>query len=232
MDRILASTPMNVFEQMALDEVLVQSYEGGFLLRFYSWTDGPACTFGYAQFYQEVQRQLANGGFKGPAVRRPTGGGIVLHEDDLTFSCVFKTTQTSPKTIYQHLHGQINDALQQAGLMCTSFNQPLTPSDYAPSVDHQASACFMRPVENDLLSDGKKVLGGAIRRFADTILYQGSLQCAGARKNPAYKRAVIEAVQSGYGVQLKPQAVSKALSDAARQLAQTQYMKPEWNQKF
>jgi lipoate-protein ligase A len=41
--------------------------------------------------------------------------------------------------------------------------------------------CFKKPVDMDLLYNGKKVLGGAIRKFSDYILYQASLQFENAR---------------------------------------------------
>src|SRR5665213_1648503 len=71
---------------MALDEALLENVVriGKPVLRFYGWTE-PAATFGYFQKFSEVERatQLR------PLIRRPTGGGIVPHDADWTYSAVF-----------------------------------------------------------------------------------------------------------------------------------------------
>src|ERR1700683_863287 len=70
---------------MALDEALLESSAqlGRPVLRFYSWTE-PAATFGYSQKYAEVARMT----LLRPLVRRTTGGGLVPHDADWTYSLV------------------------------------------------------------------------------------------------------------------------------------------------
>jgi len=71
---------------MALDEALLESMPRlqKPVLRFYGWTE-PAATFGYFQKYTDV----AQATLLRPLVRRPTGGGIVPHDADWTYSAVF-----------------------------------------------------------------------------------------------------------------------------------------------
>lgn len=230
---MLFTTPaLNVFEQMALDEVLVRAREREVSLRFYNWVPGPAVTFGYAQFISEVRRELTARNFEGEICRRPTGGGVVYHRDDLTFSLIFPSQQ-KPAEIYKQLHGAIHAALVLSGVSTQVFDKKLPAAAYAPSQNHSASACFVRPVENDLLlADGQKILGGAIRRFGGTVLYQGSLQIPDARENAAYKQAVIHAVRSFLETELQIQAVPPNWLKDARQLAQTQYQTSTWKEKF
>lgn len=232
MNILLASAALNVYEQMALDETLVRVRPHGVTLRFYRWTEGPAVTFGYAQFVREVRRALQERRFAGPYARRPTGGGVVFHEGDLTFSLVFEAPGR-PADIYKNFHAQVHAQLARLGQPGTVFHKPLSASAYAPSVNHTASACFVNPVENDLLSpSGEKILGGALRRFGTTVLYQGSLQVPGARENPACKRAVIEAVRHFLATDLHPCAAPEAWLLQARRLAREQYAAPEWTEKF
>ncbi len=230
---VLLTTPaLNVFEQMALDEVLVRARASAHTLRFYNWAGGPAVTFGYAQFISEVRRGVQQEHFTGEICRRPTGGGLVYHKDDLTFSLVFPS-QEKPAEIYKQLHGAIQAALTLSGLFAKVFEQKLPAAAYAPSQNHRASACFVNPVENDLLlENGQKMLGGAIRRFGTTVLYQGSLQVPGARTNPAYKEAVIHGVRGFFNTDLKIQPAPETWLSEARQLAKMQYQTVAWKEKF
>jgi len=82
---LLETPPLDVYAQMAFDENAAANCNGDFLLRVYNWRGG-GVTFGYAQFFDEVVKTLPSGT---AVTRRPTGGGIVLHGDDMTFSCMF-----------------------------------------------------------------------------------------------------------------------------------------------
>ena len=206
MNLLLSAPALNVYEQMALDECLVRTRPEEITLRFYRWTDGPAVTFGYSQ--------------------------LVFHGDDLTFSLVFASADR-PSEIYKKFHRFILAELAARGVSSVPFDKVLSASAYAPSVNHTANACFINPVENDLLAaDGHKILGGAIRRFGQTVLYQGSLQVPDGRTNPLYKNAVIGAVRAFLGTDLRPCGASAALISAARRLANAQYKTPAWTEKF
>ncbi len=232
MDVLLITPPLNVYEHMALDEQIVHLRPQAVTLRFYNWTPGPAVTFGYAQFANEVKQTLGAAHFAGEYTRRPTGGGVVFHADDLTFSLVF-SAQERPTEIYKKLHGFIFEALARAGVKGRVLTDKLPAAAYAPSVNHEASACFIRPVENDVLQeDGQKILGGAIRRFDTTVLYQGSLQLPGARTNPVLKRAVIDGVRAFLAVDLRPTPCCAGRLAAVRQQAALQYKNPSWVEKF
>ena len=230
---VLITTPaLSVFEHMALDEVLVHTCGNKMLLRFYNWQPGPAVTFGYAQSAREVRQELAARNFTGALCRRPTGGGVVYHTDDVTFSLIFPS-KSRPADIYKQLHQAVQTSLQADGLDAQLFSHKLPASAYAPSQQHRANACFINPVENDLLGeDGQKMLGGAIRRFAQTVLYQGSLQVPNARTTPAYQKAVIQAVRRFLATDLHIIPADLACLAQARQLARTQYNTPAWTEKF
>ncbi|MBR4355923.1 MAG: hypothetical protein IKP96_05105 [Elusimicrobiaceae bacterium] len=232
MDVLLHTPALSVYEHMALDEQTVQTRSQMVTLRFYHWTAEPAVTFGYAQFIREVRARLKTRGFAGAYARRPTGGGMVFHEDDLTFSLVFPS-EDKPVAIYQKLHTTLLAHLAQAGISGQLMHGPLPAEAYAPSVKQQASACFIRPVENDLLTkSGQKMLGGAIRRLGTTVLYQGSLQLPAARQHPVLKRAIINAVREFLAIDLRPVSCDETLLAQAKQLAVTQYNTLAWTEKF
>lgn len=231
MNLILSAPALNVFEQMALDEEIVRARPDALTLRFYRWTDGPAVTFGYAQFISEVRRALQTRA-AGPYARRPTGGGLVFHGEDLTFSLVFPSRER-PADIYKKFHSLVHAELAHLGEKGRVFDAKLPAGAYAPSVGHTASACFSNPVENDLLAEnGEKILGGALRRFGSAVLYQGSLQTPGARTNPVYKNAVIAAVRNYFAADLRPQGADGELLERARRLARERYASAAWTEKF
>ena len=232
MNKILITPALNVFEHMALDEETVRFFTEGVFLRFYRWSSEKALTFGYSQNMGEVEKAMQIKAFQADFTRRPTGGGIVYHEGDLTFSLVFSSRAT-PSDIYAGLHSFIQAELAKTGAVSQRFDLSLPATAYAPSVNHQASACFIRPVENDLLAqDGQKILGGAIRRFGERVLYQGSLQYASARENTVFKKAIILAVRNFLATDMFPCRVPEKLLSAARILAKNQYCTDSWKRKF
>ena len=66
---------------MAVDEVLLLQVADMPVLRLYDW-DRPAVSIGYFQHFAAAPENGRS------VVRRPTGGGIVFHEHDLTFTLV------------------------------------------------------------------------------------------------------------------------------------------------
>src|SRR5690242_7650638 len=96
---------------MALDEALLEAM--GRLrkpvLRFYGWTE-PAASFGYFQKFSEIERTT----MLRPLVRRPTGGGLVPHDADWTYSLALPTTHewysVSAVESYQRIHEWIQGA--------------------------------------------------------------------------------------------------------------------------
>ena len=177
---VLDSPPLDAAAQMATDEEQLVLAPAEPCLRIFRWAPEavPCATFGYAQRHAEVIRTLPPH-LRDRCVRRPTGGGIVIHDTDLTFSLVIPRTllPAAPADIYQALHAAIAAALAA-----------FAPLRLAPSAAHftpapgLASQCFREPVPADLLApDGQKILGGALRRTRTHVLYQGSLRLPDAR---------------------------------------------------
>lgn len=225
---LLQSPPLDVFAQMASDEALARAQPDHFCLRFYRWR-GPAATFGYAQRIREVAATLPPG-IGESYTRRPTGGGVVPHLHDGTFSCVFPGAgEMRAAVLYRRLHTAIAHGLREMGLaaeLCARGGSA------APHHAGGASQCFVQPVTMDVLLAGAKVLGGAIRRFGDTVLYQGSLQLADARQRAAeYEAVLAAAIAQAWGLsRWTRREVPPAVQDAAAALA-LRYRLPEWIQR-
>ena len=151
--------------QMALDEALLRNALRP-VLRFYRWR-APAASFGYFSRFEEV-RNLSD---ERELVRRWTGGGIVMHGQDLTYSFVVPAAHSlyerGGREIYSSLHRAITGALAHSGVKAT----------LATSTARRVSdACFANPVYADVLIGGRKVAGAAQRRTRGGLLQQGSIQ--------------------------------------------------------
>jgi lipoate-protein ligase A len=226
----LDSPPLDVYEQMALDEALcVPAQKPAF--RAYNWKGG-GYTFGYAQFFDEVKKNLPAGA---AFTRRPTGGGIVEHTDDFTFCCVLpETERRPPQELYSRLHGAFLSALRAGGVECVLSSPQPKASAYAPSSGGIAAACFKNPVAQDLLDvSGNKILGGAIRRYDGVALYQGSLQIPGARGGTEeFAKSFANALGEAFGMEWERSGAGELLLDHVRAEAVAKYRSAQWCEKF
>jgi len=196
--------------QMALDEALLLACAVP-VVRAYRWA-APAATFGYAQKYSEVLVLAGNL----PVVRRWTGGGLVFHGSDLTFSLAVPATHAlcrlKTPEIYLEIHRAFVPAMQQR----------LAEIKLAEAEDCRSGpACFQSPAPNDILAGGRKICGGALRRGKRGFLYQGSLH--GDFSPSALAGALAEAVG-----RFEP---GKAVLEQMAVLDREKYGTPEWNRK-
>ncbi|MDR0994051.1 MAG: hypothetical protein LBN38_05755 [Verrucomicrobiota bacterium] len=214
----------DVFTQMAVDEAVARTAPAAFCLRFYRW-GGRGATFGYAQAWADVLRTLPPE-LHAQAVRRPTGGGVVLHETDMTFSCVIPLEGGwRPKTLYARLHGAVQGALCRCGLSTEAYGPT---GQLAPNGPEGASQCFVRPVAMDLMAAGRKILGGALRRMGPAALYQGSLQAPGIRSGAEETEAAMaEAIAQEWGISRWREAPAPDVPPSLLQ----KYHSAAWNRK-
>ncbi len=151
-------------EAMAVDEVLLITCELP-LLRIYGW-DGAWGSLGYFGKLEEADQGLSDLNW----VRRWTGGGVVDHRGDWTYSLIvpkaWPVATMKKGESYCAIHRVLVDVLKAEGV---------TPG--LSCGDKKAgSLCFENPVEFDVM-DGKgtKLAGAAQRRSKDGLLHQGSV---------------------------------------------------------
>ncbi len=172
---------------MALDEALLEgaSRLGKPVLRFYGWTE-PAATFGYFQKYAEVERAT----LLRPLIRRPTGGGIVPHDADWTYSLVFPPGHEWHSLKAEASYRRVHEWIQFA------FAKLDVATDLAPK-SHLAGPgqCFVGYEKSDLLWHGKKIAGAAQRRNKSGLLIQGSVQPPLPLARAAWQQAMCDVGQ-------------------------------------
>ena len=199
--------PRSPAEHMACDEALAGVTEAP-VLRAYRWAE-PAVTFGYSQRLQNVQN-LANGR---PVMRRWTGGGTVFHGEELTLGLAIPASEEftclSSAQIYQAIHEALLPAIRQ-----------ILPDAKLVSLEdcRCGPVCFESPVAYDIIAGSRKILGGALRRSRQGILYQGSLH---ASVPPI---SLAEALAH----QVLPPENLPALEKSAAALVSQRYGEPAW----
>jgi lipoate-protein ligase A len=177
---------------MALDESLLENVSrfGQPVLRFYGWTE-PAATFGYFQKFTEVEHAT----HLRPLIRRPTGGGIVPHDADWTYSAVFppghEWHSLKAEESYRRIHDWLRLAFAElkietelASCCKKSVQVGRSRGDETHSgkisqrllTSSPTNQCFTGHEKFDLLWRGRKIAGAAQRRNKSGLLIQGSVQ--------------------------------------------------------
>lgn len=151
-------------EQMACDETLMRTAAIP-VLRIFRWSR-PWVSAGYFVSMNEARALRPDL----PVCRRWTGGGIVVHEGDFTFSLSVpkaeRLASLRPSESYLRIHAALVEALNDTGWH----------AKLAEDAAQAAGECFAAPVEHDVLANGSKIAGGAQRRTRHGLLHQGSVQ--------------------------------------------------------
>ncbi|MDR1259857.1 MAG: hypothetical protein LBJ68_00555 [Endomicrobium sp.] len=157
--RWINDIPRDAAMNMALDEFVFNKYKGKPTLRIYYW-NGPYTTIGYFQ-----KADICKHNF----VRRFTGGLTVQHHHDISYSFVISSdfwNVYNHHETYNNIHLLIQKTLKKFGIDSIILNK---------SVRNISSTCVHVLYENDLLFEGKKIVGSCSRRRANKLIIQGSI---------------------------------------------------------
>jgi lipoyl(octanoyl) transferase len=199
---------------MAIDEALLETVVVS-TIRFYRWRS-PALSFGYFGKFSDVAIYAA----ERELVRRWTGGGIVFHGDDLTYSIVIPESDPvfdeSSIVIYEKIHRALADALNGVGERAVVAGC-VVPGGIALSKHAAASGynCFANPVRADVMMDGRKIAGAAQRRTRRGLLQQGSIQ--GIAMKTDFAQNFAQALSASCSEFKMTKAISKQAQDGAQQ---------------
>ncbi len=195
---------------MATDEVLLRTatQRGRALLRVYSW-ERPAVSIGY---FQKFPATLSS---RYEIVRRPTGGGLVYHGDDTTFTVVVPPGHRLHKLTTAEAYCVIHEAVAAA------LTQKSEILDLKFSPPRGAYECFQQPVAGDVVADGCKLAGGAQRRNRDGMLHQGSIAA----------RVTGAQLCQAFGVEFAPYTLTGEEHAMVTWLADGKYRNDAWNRR-
>ena len=222
-------TPHSAAMNMAIDEALLE-YAPIPLIRFYRW-QSPALSFGYFGRFTDVARYQC----ERDLVRRWTGGGIVFHGEDLTYSLAIPTSDTAfaelSISIYENVHRALCDALSETGqraVVVTGADDPgpgSTPVAVRTGISDAGYSCFANPVRADVMIDGRKIAGAAQRRTRCGLLQQGSIQ------GIELGNSLTEQFAQALSTNCCERKVDEQTLNRARELAEQKYGTESWLRK-
>jgi len=211
---LIKDKPRSAAMNMAIDETLFDELQNGACLRVYLW-DKAYTTIGY------FQANDCN------AVRRLTGGLRVDHKDDISYGfcanaddwkCVYNQEET-----YKYLHAAIKKALESIGYDC----------NFSGSNSQKQALCVKTLYADDLLLDGKKVVGSCMRRRGKKILVQGSvhLKLTGAQRE-SFTTEFAKNLAAVLNTSVKVSHLTVSQLQNAEALAKEKYSSLKWNNKL
>ncbi len=151
---------------MAVDQAWLENSDAP-VVRVYDW-DRATVSIGYAQNLTKLGDALPGW----PVVRRWTGGGVVLHDNDETYSVIVPAAhawaQTRPLDSYELIHAALAEGLNAAGMAGCRL---AGPDDLIEN-----AFCFVAPALHDVVRGKVKIAGAGQRRGKLGLLHQGSVQ--------------------------------------------------------
>lgn len=178
--------PADGCTNMAADELLAAEADrrGCLVVRLYGWTPAGVSLGAF----QEVAAARGRPEIAGlPLVRRPSGGGAIVHGTDLTYAAALPRAHawgTAAQALYDAFHAALVAELRDRGVAARQHRRS------GPDDRDAAFLCFDRRAEGDVVvaasgsaaAADPKILGSAQRRLAGVVLQHGSLLL---RANPA-----------------------------------------------
>ncbi len=229
--RLIEFECLDAYANMAIDEAIFIGREKLALpatLRFYDWRPA-AVSIGYFQrmedpSLQEYKRQ------KLAIVRRFTGGGAILHTNEITYSLACPTNEfiafNNIKKTQHLIHQAIILALRNLSINAYLKRKQIKgPAPYF---------CFVDPCKDDVVQDGQKIVGSAQRRKNGTFFQHGSIKTNSAGRHEKENiRTIIDSLILGFekrfGIRLIPSQLSKEELKLSRQLRKVKYSTRNWN---
>ena len=187
--RIINDSPHSAAFNMAADLHLLAACESGpaVFIRIYTWAK-PSITLGIAEKPGETLDLAVLKEHGAEWIRRATGGRSVLHDHDITYSCIFSNGVSGMGATLMETYRVVSDCLMQglrhAGVACARHD---SPPGSTQSRGGAKLPCFLSPNRHEIMVSGKKLVGSAQKRTAKAVLQHGSIPLTPAFRNlPGY----------------------------------------------
>lgn len=171
--RLIDTGVSDPFWNMAADEAIAQAVRSGWApptLRFYGWPP-PSISIGYFQRLPEIVDTEACKRHGIVVVRRITGGGAVLHNQDITYS-VSAGVDTDGFRNIRETYATVAQSIA-CGLKRLGISVHILPVRPAPRP--RPAYCFAHAAPHEITYRGRKLIGSAQRRWREAFLQHGSI---------------------------------------------------------
>ncbi len=227
---------------MARDEALldlVAEEPGAAVFRTYGWTV-PTLSLGYFQTTAEMQSDPRWRAV--PVVRRPTGGGAIWHDREITYALAIPVGSALARksdALYQAVHHGIAALLRDFGVAASPRGET-----GAGAPGSRPFLCFRDRDRADIVVGDVKLVGSAQRRRAGAILQHGSIllerspitpELPGAADlSPVPVEALVwadllrRALPESRGFRSRSEAWPRAFLTHVRELEAAVYRNPAW----
>jgi lipoyl(octanoyl) transferase len=170
---IVEKAPLRGSWNMAADEFLFNraAKEKRTYLRFYQW-ERPTASLGYSQTAEKAANLdfCRENGID--VVRRMTGGKLVLHYNELTYSLASSDEETFGASVRES-YRLISKALLE-GLKIMGIEARLAPVS-PPAYIRGTMPCFAFPARDEIEIEGLKIVGSAQKRTETLFIQHGSV---------------------------------------------------------
>ncbi len=175
--RLLVTRELRGPLNMAIDAAIARTVAAAAsppTLRFYDWRPY-SISLGHNQKSSAIDFSCCKR-MNFDVARRPTGGRAVLHAREFTYSVIFPVANAKSKTsitkTYFRLSEWLLDGLRMLGVDARRAAKPAgNPFARTPL----EMSCFAIPLNNEIMVDGKKLVGSAQRQWPAAILQHGSI---------------------------------------------------------
>ena len=206
---------------IAIDEIFFTKENFEEIFRFYRWLK-PSYTIGYFQKYPVKEDSY-------PVIRRLTGGLSVLHNKDLSYSLIVSDKMWpyiyNQEKTYKLVHETIRKSLKTINIIC---------DDTSKKVDTIKNYCCVNTLyKDDLLLNGKKIVGSCQRRRGTRILVEGSIHLdLQEEQKKIFTRKFFKILSETLKCDTTDSFVNNIDLNLAKKLCEEKYNKDKWNKLF
>ena len=170
--RLILSDTLSAKENMAIDKTLFEFFDSNStpILRLYTWNK--SFTFGMSQSIDTIKDKQVLKSFGNNYAKRITGGGILFHGNDISYSLLIPITfvkSLNVKQSYEFICKFLLNFYNKIGL------KALYAKDLENHTQTKSEYCQVGFEDYDILINKMKIGGNAQRRTKDIIFQHGSI---------------------------------------------------------
>lgn len=222
---------------MAADAVLLESAIAGVAsLRFYGWSQ-PTLSLGYFQTAAERLRDPLVANL--PWVRRPSGGGALVHDVEATYALALPAGlawQRRGESWLRRMHEVLAAALRECGANVEIAAQERKLGEFL---------CFQHQTLGDVVLNGHKVVGSAQRKSRGAMLQHGAILLGASAHAPQLpglaeqtgaafqwsRSGIVERLRHVTGWNFEPSVWTEDERRRMADLAESRFRSAAWNER-